>query len=237
MSKTFNIYIDESCHLENDGFPVMCIGYTKIEYNKYLFLKSAIKNIKLKHKAPTEIKWSKLSASRLPLYKDLIDFFFSNEIYFRCVLLKNKWNLDHKNYNSGDHNEFYYKMIYLLLNNQYINPTDENYRVLIDIKDTRGRDRLRELEKCLSGKNKGKSPFIYFQNIRSHENELLQITDVFIGAITYKSRKEHKKPNASITKCNIIEYIEEKTGYSLDEGTIPWEPKFNIFDFQLSSIK
>jgi hypothetical protein len=28
----YNLYIDESCHLEHDRMPVMCIGYTKIQY-------------------------------------------------------------------------------------------------------------------------------------------------------------------------------------------------------------
>ncbi len=237
MSKTYSIYVDESCHLEHDGFPIMCIGYTKIEYKQYPVIKSAIKEIKLRHKSATEIKWSKLSMSRLPLYKEIIDFFFSSGIEFRCVLVKNKGNLDHETYNRGDHNAFYYKIIYLLLNNKYTNPKDEKYRVILDIKDTRGRQRLSELDKCLINKNEGNSPFKYFQNIRSHENELLQLTDLFIGAIAYKTRKEHEKENASKVKCEVIDYLEKRSGYHLDEGTIPWEHKFNIFDFQISSSK
>ena len=237
MSKIFNIFIDESCHLEHDGFPIMCIGYTKLEYSQYQIIKEKIKKIKYKHKSLTEIKWSKLSMSRLALYKELIDFFFSSEIAFRCILVKNKSNLNHDKFNRGDHNAFYYKMIYLLLNNKYINPTDESYRVILDIKDTRGRERLSELAKCLTNKNKGNSPFIYFQNIRSHESELLQLTDLFIGAITYKTRKENQKITASKVKCEVIEYLEKKSGYLLDDGTIPWESKFNIFDFQICSSK
>lgn len=237
MSKIYNLYIDESCHLEHDGCSVMCIGYTKIEYEKYPIVKETIKKIKLKHKTATEIKWSKLSMSRLPLYKELIDFFCSSAITFRCVLVKNKSNLDHATFNRGDHNAFYYKMIYLLLNNKYIIPTDENYRVILDIKNTKGRESLTELDKCLINKNEGNSPFRYFQHIRSLENELLQLTDLFIGAIAYKSRKEHQKTNTSKVKCEVIDYLEMKTGYALDDGTIPWEPKFNIFDFQISSSK
>ncbi|HBF88609.1 MAG TPA: DUF3800 domain-containing protein [Bacteroidales bacterium] len=236
-NKMFNLYIDESCHLEHDGIQIMCIGYTKIEYEKYPIIKDDIKKIKLKHKAPTELKWNKLSMSRFPLYKELIDYFFSSNITFRCVLVKNKQNLDHEKFNRGDHNAFYYKMIYLLLNNKYINQKDEIYRVILDIKDTRGKERLTELANCLNNKNEGKSPFKYFQHIHSHENELLQLTDLFIGAITYKSRKENIKPNASKIKCEVINYLEKKTGYSLDDGTIPWESKFNIFDFQISSSK
>ena len=142
MSKTSSIYIDETCHLENDNQSVMCIGYTKIDQLAYQSIKESIKSIKLKHKAPTEIKWNKLSLSRLDLYKELIDYFFKSPIEFRCVLVKNKSNLDHEKFNRGDHNAFYYKLVYQLLNNPWVNPSDTNYRVILDIKDTRGKQRL-----------------------------------------------------------------------------------------------
>ena len=232
MSKTCSIYIDETCHLENDGQSVMCIGYTKIDYDNYKEIKENIKSIKLKHKSPTEIKWNKLSLSRIELYKALIDHFFSASIEFRCVLVKNKSNLDHEKFNRGDHNAFYYKLVYQLLNNTWVNPADTNYRVILDIKDTRGKERLVELKKWLDRKNGTNTPFKFFQHIRSHENELLQLTDLFIGAISYKARKEHEKEGASKIKVEVLKYLEEKSGYSLDDGTIPWESKFNIFDFQ-----
>lgn len=232
MSRTCSIYIDETCHLENDGQSVMCIGYTKIDYDNYETIKENIKSIKLKHKSPTEIKWNKLSLSRIEFYKALIDYFFSSSIEFRCVLVKNKSNLDHEKFNRGDHNAFYYKLVYQLLNNPWVNPAKTSYRVILDIKDTRGKGRLVELKKWLDKKNGANSPFKFFQHIRSHENELLQLTDFLIGAISYKARKEHEKSGASKIKLEILKYLEEKSGYSLDDGTIPWESKFNIFDFQ-----
>ena len=68
------IYIDESCHLENDKLPLMCIGYTKLNAENYLIYKEEIKAIKRKHHSPKEIKWNKTSLSRLDLYKELIDY-------------------------------------------------------------------------------------------------------------------------------------------------------------------
>jgi len=84
----FNIYIDESCHLEHDLSEVMCIGYTKIKQQDYFSLKAKIQEIKIKHKSPMEVKWNTISKSRWPLYKDLIDFFFESDIEFRSVLIK-----------------------------------------------------------------------------------------------------------------------------------------------------
>ena len=233
------IYIDESCHLENDKQPLMCIGYTKIPAIRYEEYKEAIKAIKLKYKSPTEIKWNKLSYSRLDLYKALIDFFFDNEIQFRAILVKNKHQLNHEKYNKGDHNSFYYTLVFLLLRNPWVNLTNSPHKVILDIKDTRGKERLKMLVQRLTDEYQKRynrdSPFNFFQHIRSDESEFLQLADFFIGAITYKSRKMHRKENASKVKVEIIKYIEEKSGYVLHDGTDPREEKFNIFDFRIQT--
>jgi len=236
-SKTYNLYVDESCHLEHDNCSAMTIGYTKILNKNYAKVKADIKQIKLKHNAPTELKWNKLSYSRLDFYKELIDYFFASEITFRCVLIKNKQNIDNAKFNLGDHNAFYYKVIYLLLYNRYVNDEGNNYNVILDIKDTRGKVRLNKLKEVLDHKFNNNSPFKYFQNIRSHENELIQLTDFFIGAIAYRTRGLHKKENSSKVKKELIKYLEEKSGYSINQGTEPWIEKFNIFDFQISSAE
>lgn len=237
MEETYNFYIDESCHLEHDNCSVMCIGYTKINKEEYAKIKTDIQNLKLKYKSPTELKWAKLSNSRWLFYKELIDYFFKNNVHFRAVLVKNKKNINNSYFNADDHGTFYNKVVYLLLNNTYVNNQNKNYWVYLDIKDTRGKQRLIELQKYLNYKFSNNQPFKFFQHIRSNENELLQLTDFLIGALTYKARKEYLKDDASEVKKKVIEYIEEKSGYSIDEGTEPWAKKFNIFDFQISAAK
>ena len=236
MSTTYNIYIDESCHLEQDKSEVMCIGYTKINQEDYHVLKAVLKAIKLKHKNPMEIKWNKLSMSRWPLYKELIDFFFRSNIEFRCVLVKNKKNLSPIRFNREDKNSFYYKTLIFLLNNKFSTGVDE-YRVYLDVKDTRGKTRLELLEEEISEKHKGNSPFKYFQHLHSNENEFLQLTDLFIGAVCYKSRQEYLKEGASPIKQKVVDYLEDCSGYVLDDGTEPWETKFFIDDFQVKPLK
>ena len=229
------IYVDESCHLENDGLSLMCIGYIKIASAHYTQHKEAIKAIKLRHHTPTEIKWNKLSNTRIALYKELIDYFFDHSLQFRAILVKNKAQLDHAKFNRGDHNSFYYSLVYYLLRNPWVNKPENPCKVILDIKDTRGKERLRNLEVRLAKEYQEvyeeKSPFYFFQHIRSDENVFLQLADLFIGAITYKARGA----NASAVKKQIVAYLEEKSGYRLDDGTRPDEEKFNIFDFQLKT--
>ncbi len=236
MSK-FNFYIDESCHIEHDLSNVMCIGYTKVEDSQILQLKDGIKAIKAKHGILHELKWNTISNTKLDMYKELIDYFFDSPIDFRCLLVKYKDRLNHQAYNQGSHDNFYYKMVFHLLSNVWINPNSDEYRVFLDIKDTNGREKLNMIEDVFENKYHGSSPFKTFQHIRSHEVQFIQLTDIFIGAVTYKARGLGEKENASPAKKELVRYIEEKSGYTIDEGTEPWETKFNIFDHQSRKSK
>ena len=230
MGNIKGIFIDESCHLENDNYPVMCVGYIKINLAKREELSEKIKQLKIKHHTPTELKWNTVSHSRMLFYKELIDFFFENEITFRALLIKRKELINNSQYNDSNHNIFYYKsMFYLLRTNTAHN---EQSRVFFDIKDYWGKERLITLSKVL-GRVYGADRFLSFQDIRSHENQLIQLCDFFIGAIVYKARNDIQK-NSKV-KISIVEYIESKLGYNIDEGTPPWETKFDVFDFQLKS--
>ncbi|MDP2246965.1 MAG: DUF3800 domain-containing protein [Nitrosomonadales bacterium] len=236
----FHVYIDESCHLEHDNHSVMGMGLIKVNERDRQNLKSHFIGLQKSYKNPTELKWNTLSASRLPLYRALIEAFVSEPVVFRTVLVKSKSNLDHRAFNAGDHDNFYYKLVYLALNSEYVFPKssdgNENaYRVFLDIKDTRGRERLKTMQRVLNNRFKGQSPFISLQHLRSHDNFWLQLSDFLLGAVTYKARGLHTSPDASTVKCQVIDYLEQMIGYSLDEGTPPWEPKFNIFDFQIKS--
>lgn len=230
----YNFFIDESCHLENDGSSAMCIGYIKVPETMKEQYKEEIKKIKLKYGIRSEFKWNTLSMSKYDMYKDLVDFFFNSSMDFRCILITYKDRLDNASFNNGDHDNFYYKMTYHLLYNPYINDysDDSRYRVFLDIKDTRGREKLDKIQQVFENKFKGHSPFTSFQHIRSHESQFIQLTDMFIGAVCYKARQMHLLPNASSAKINLINYLEEKSGYILDEGSEPWESKFNIFNHQ-----
>jgi hypothetical protein len=231
----YKIFIDESCHLQNDfSKSIMCIGYIKILDGDYQKYKNAIHDIKIKYKTPTELKWEKISKSRLPLYFELIEFFFNSEIEFRCILVKYKENLDHEQFNQGSHDNFYYKLIYFLLFNTYFNPAEGNkYKVYLDIKDTRGKDKIEKIKLIFEKYYRGDSPFQYFQHIRSEETPLIQLTDFLIGAVSYKARViKGEIPNPSETKLKIITRIEDLSGYKLEESSEPWDNKFNIFDHQ-----
>lgn len=225
----YNLFVDETCHLEKDGIPIMCIGYIKVPNAAYEQLRNMLNAAKILSGQGAEIKWNKFSKSRLPLYKSVVDFFFQYPMEFRCVLIKYKDRLRHEDYNQGSHDNYYYKMTYFLLRP---NPTGVEYRVFMDIKDTRGKEKLRKIEEVFRNYHHGDSPFIHFQHIRSQDNVFIQMTDLFIGAIAYKARRANGELPPNPAKDEFIEYLETKSGFTINESTPAWEDKFNIFDHQ-----
>jgi len=224
-----DIYIDESCHLEHDHIPVMAIGYMAVPNNQSESIRQEIQQLKLKHHTPVELKWNKFSKSRMPFYFDLIDLFFDTSLSFRCILVKYKERLKHDDFNQGSHDNFYYKLIYFLIKVMDQNST---CRVFLDIKDTRGKEKLTKIDEILKHHYNQNSPFIHFQHIRSEHNVFIQLADFFVGAICYRSRVSLGSLKPNTNKMKVIEYLESKSGFTLNEGTPPWEVKFNIFDHQ-----
>lgn len=224
----YNVYCDESCHIQNDHIPYMLIGGIWCPREIVPDISRQIREIKRRNRANGELKWSKVSRSKQTFYLELVDYFFSTfGLCFRCVLVKNKFDLDHDFFNKGSHDSFYYKTYYYMLLN--ILKKNHIFNVYIDIKDTNGYEKTKTLKRCLTstiGDCEGNS-VRKIQIIRSEESELIQLTDLFIGAIGYNAR-ELKSNDA---KAAVVNRIKRLSGHLLTVSTPPWEEKFNLFLF------
>lgn len=223
MSKTFNLYCDESTHLEHDNQPYMILSYISTPYPQLKAHNQRIREIKMKHFYKGEMKWSSISKSQYPFYNEIIEYFFMNNIQFRAIVI-DKSQMNHEARNQ-DHNTFYDKMYYQLLNKK-IYP-ENTYNIYIDIKDTNSYIKARSLKKYLE---RDYYNIRNLQVIRSYESELMQLTDVLMGAINYKLRGLNKVT----AKNNIIEKIERACRKPLDQPTYMGEPKFNLFFIDLN---
>ena len=65
------------------------------------------------------------------------------------------------------------------------------------------------------------------QPIRSNEVEIMQLTDIIIGAIGYVNRNFIEGHKYSESKLKIIELIKGKSGYSLTKSSYYTDFKFN----------
>ncbi len=224
MSKTYNFYCDESTHIENDGQPFMILSYISTPYHLLKMHNQNIREMKMKHFYKGEMKWSSISKSQDPFYNEMVDYFFNSDLNFRAIVI-DKSQLDHKSHNQN-HNDFYDKMYYQLLNKK-INP-EFNYNIYIDIKDTQSYLKARNLKTYLE---RDYNNIRNLQVIRSYESELMQLTDVLMGAINYKLRGM----NIVTAKNNIIEKIERHCGKPLTQKTNKAENKFNLFFIDLKN--
>ncbi len=228
----YNIYCDESCHLEHDREKIMVIGGIKIKANSRRRINNDIKEIKNKHKISeyAEIKWNKVSSCNYKYFMDLIDYFFEcDDMEFRAIVV-DKTKLNHEKYGQT-HDEFYYKMYFHCLSG-LVSTHDENY-IYLDKKDTKGTYRIERLQFYLSQKTHDfdQNKIKRIQCVNSKELPILQLTDLLIGAIGYKNRDIE---NRSEAKQQIIDYISEKSSYKLTKSTFLSEKKFNLFFIELS---
>ena len=230
----YNIYCDESCHLEHDNQKYMVLGSIICEKSNRKIIRNEISNIKERNDIndSIEIKWNKVSPSKISYYKELVDYFFnSNMMRFRGIII-DKAQINHERFHQT-HDDWYYKMYYELLKN-LVEPKEDNY-IYLDIKDTKSARKVEILKDYLNLRMKEfeYEPIKHIQSINSQESLIIQLADLFIGAIGYKNRKQYEDNGASQAKKELMDYIAEKSGYSLIKSTLLSEKKFNLFHINL----
>ena len=238
MKPTINIYCDESCHLQNDKEPVMVIGavYCPIEKKEEIF--ERLYSFKIKHnlipknkkndkdnRPYYELKWNKVSKSKIEYYKDVINYFFDDDdLQFRVLVVSNKTDINYEKFNHT-HDTFYYKMYFGMLK-AILNP-ENSHHIYIDIKDTKSKEKVHKLEQVLRNDKYDYSKEIIkkVQQVRSHEVEILQLADLLVGATAYVNRGLAN----SKAKNELINLIKHRSKYSLTKSTLLKERKFNVF--------
>lgn len=236
MSEIFNMYCDESCHLENDRQKAMVLGAVWCPLEKTRDIAIRLREIKMKHGMPTpfEVKWTKVSPAKKELYLDLIDYFFDDDdLHFRALIVPDKAKLRHDSFPGQDHDTWYYKMYFDMI--KVILRPDAQYRIYLDIKDTRGAAKVAKLHEVLCNNmyDFPRKVIEHLQLVHSHEIEQLQLTDLLIGAIGYLNRD--LQGNAG--KMAVIQRMQQRSGYSLTKTTLLKEEKINIFRWYAAEVQ
>lgn len=232
MSNIFNIYCDESCHLENDRQNAMVLGALWCPSQNAREINIRIRDIKEAHglKRDFEIKWTKVSPAQLAFYLDLLDYFFDNaDLHYRGLIVPDKSKLRHEAF-TQTHDDWYYKMYFDLL--KVILSPEEQYRIFLDIKDTCSARKVEKLHEVLTNNMYDFSRTIIqtVQNVRSHEVEVLQLCDLLTGAVSYVNRGLSSSPS----KVRLVERMRQRSGYRLTRTTLLRESKLNLLQWSAS---
>jgi len=222
-----NIYCDESGHLEHDHIPVMVLGAVWCPVEDAHQIAIDLRQIKQTHglSHDFEIKWTKVSIGQIEFYRSLLKYFFDTpQLHFRALIVPDKSRLRHTAY-SQSHDDFYYKMYFDMLKT-ILNPTDQ-YRIYLDIKDTRGGSKVAKLHEVLSNSfyDFSRSIIERIQIVGSNEVEQIQLADLLIGVISYANRGL----SSNQAKVDLVETMRTLSGYKLTNTTLLREEKVNLF--------
>jgi len=225
----FEIYCDESrqelfrTRRKAQGVYVI-IGGVWIEATKRTYYKDLIRQLRERHRVYGEFKWNRVSPSRLDFYLDLVHLFFREEMRFRCVVLARD-EMDAVRFHEADEELMFYKFYYQLLHPWILDLN--RYRIFVDMKTNRVPNRLRTLKRVLSNANLT-SEILDVQALPSKEVDLIQLTDVLIGAVGYAF---HNLKTSDAKRC-VVGEIERFLPSHQIQPTWKGEEKFNIFRFR-----
>ena len=222
----YNVYCDESCHLNVNNSKYMLIGAVYCPKFKTKKINEYIEHLKQNYNLSykIELKWNKVDKKTEKLYMDIINYFFNNDdLKFRVIVI-DKTKLNHKKYNQTE-NEFYHKAYYEML--KYIIIPGNSYNIYPDIKDSNSyyshQIMLKYLRIKMSDINKKTIKKV--QPIKSYESPILQINDILIGALSYY----YRNLSENSVKVNIVNEISKLYQNSFDISSYYNNSKFNIF--------
>lgn len=225
MQETYNIYCDESCHLEHDGAKSMVLGAVWCRTSSARRIAERIRAIKGEFgiSSTLEVKWIKVSPAKLAFYQRLIEYFFAEqEISFRALIVPDKSVLRHEDFRQT-HDDWYYRMYFDML--KIIIRKPHAYRIFIDVKDTCGTTKVRKLHEvlCRNIHDLKRQVVRHAQQVRSHEVEQMQLADLLIGCLSYASRGL-----SGPAKSALVKQFGESIGQDPAESTPRSMRKVNI---------
>lgn len=240
FTKVVNAYFDES-RIDNPDSNFMVFGGLFVDRRYVKEIRNGIKEALADNDYHAEMKWVKADGVRETAYKAVIDYIIGLPSYkaaYTCIVV-DKSRVDVERYHDGDSELAFYKFVYQLLKARI---TDNyKYYLIFDFKPNKTRDRLKILRGFLDASiyvdHANTAVIKHMQGYDSKENVLLQVADLFTGAVAYAYNNQ---TNSEIgfedrLKNRLTKYIASK----LDKETLAFrssrsEKKFNIFAIDLN---
>ena len=222
-----HLYCDESRHLPHDHEPFMLLGLVSCPAENVRSYHLELRNLARFHGLTDnyEIKWTHIRPGKLAFYETVVDWFFSKpDLIFRCLLLPDKHTVFERL--PEDNQDLAYYRLYAHLLRSAFEP-EKTYRTFIDQKDTRGGAKIREVREWLRRDQDdadGKA-VQNIQQIQSHEARLMQLADLFLGAV---GAARSEKDSTTRSKKAIVTRLAEQVGSPIAWDTENLSDRFKI---------
>lgn len=215
--QTYSFFADES-GISNDRYTV--VGGVTVKTTNLPRVYKTMRDFRKRSNMNAELKWSKVSNGKETEYTDLVETFFalnnSRLIEFHAVAFDNhKW--DHARFNDGDSDVGLSKLYYQLLLHCLIEPRGDQNSLFICLDHRYSSTSLTDVQKMLNSaaaRDYGLAygPVRQLVSRDSKKEELLQLNDVILGAITAVKNGRHLLAGGRQSKKNLAELVFERSG-------------------------
>ncbi|HZR17854.1 MAG TPA: DUF3800 domain-containing protein [Verrucomicrobiae bacterium] len=219
-----NIYCDESRHEGQNQQRFMVIGGLWLPRAHRGEVLGGIRRLQAEHLITSELKWGKVSRSKLTGYQSIIDWIASrDDVHFRCIVVdKSKVELD--KYFQNDRQLSFWSF-YLHCLKQWLG-NGNTYNISIDFKPESLHSGPRRLLRVLEKECVGRAWLNALNCVDSRENLFCQVADVLIGAVGY----EQNGLSTSAAKQALCGHIARRFHRAdLNGSDDPARQQFNIF--------
>jgi len=219
-----HLYCDESRHLPHDREPFMLLGLVSCPADKVRAYHLELRALSREHGLTDdyEMKWTHVRPGKLPFYQAVLAWFLAkDDVAFRALLLPDKAQVFQRL--PEDSQDMAYYRLYSQLLRAAMEP-ESRYRAFLDQKDTRGGEKVRELENLmrLHTADGAEKTVLGLQQMQSHEARLLQLADVLLGAVG----AAHSDAPLSAAKQTLITLLVDGIGCPLRWDTAAFSRKF-----------
>lgn len=227
----FNIYCDESRHTSDPRDRYAVIGGLRCPRDSKHELVGRIHKLQARFNAHGELGWKRLSPNRSEFYHELLKLFLDTpELAFRCLVV-DRTTLNHDKFNDGDSELGFYKLYYQMLVH-WLEPGQE-YRLYLDWQQNSASNRFVELQTVLTRKLTGRANILSLEPVSSHNQPMIQLADLLMGAVGYAWNQYDQRDGASQAKVDFINELARSLNRgTLATGTPRPEAKFNVFNWQ-----
>jgi len=219
-----SIYCDESRHEGQSSQRYMVIGGLWLPRDRRQEVLEGFRAVQQQHRITGELKWGKVSNSRLGGYAALVDSLSRrNDVHFRCIVVdKTKVNLDKYFQNNRQLGfwVFYWHCLKQWMGNW------NTYYVSIDFKPQSLLSGPRRLRQVLENECIRRCWLKSLECVDSRENLFCQLADVLIGAVGYEQNGLVASPAKRALCARIARSYGRRDLKGSDQPSVQ---RFNIF--------
>lgn len=208
-AQTTFCFFDETGLLNSPRDKYFGVGMIKIQKPEELY--SKMKSLRDRLKYYDELKWHDIYTKNAPIMNQFIDLFFEyNKARFSCYVFQ-KSDLDLKKHFDGNLYSAYVSLASMQICSNL--PKSESAILIMDDMNTPNGFAFEKKIKSRINKKLGRNAAYGACRLYSKGVELIQLTDLFLGAICY----DYKIKNGLITgpglaKKSVLEHIKQKSG-------------------------